>query len=543
MRVLMLTDDAVIDRRIIAEARTLMDAGHELLLIAGHNPERNRFEIRDGLKIERVPFIDEMNSAIITSDQNVASLGDAIGAARTTLASLRYVLHPRNILFGSDFVSRVVTTDIRRLNWKGLILQAVLLVFFLLPYLAVVAFRMLKAAMKTGYILGRWLLVSVAKSIVVTLAPPTKRLVWTICRKRFRDAALDHDPPSPKPNLRTIPPLSIATAIETGRLPLVESWLITRIHFYRPDLVVAHDLPQLRVAVVGSRRAGAPLIYDAHELYPEINTLTAREMADLSARENRWIKGADAVITVNRFIADEMARRYDIPTPDVIWNAIDPPLASVEQTSFRERLELPAGTRVLLFQGWMSRTRGLQDLVLGFAEAAVPGLHLVFLGYGEARDELRDIANECDVTETVHFIDAVPPDELVALTATADAGIIPYQPVDLNNRLCSPNKLFEYIQAHLPIIANDLPFLSEIVGGEGFGVVADLSTPSGFAAAITKMFDESSGGPERFKPAFAAKAPEFAWAPQGEKLLGIVARVTGQELSERPAGSIPSRAA
>ena len=43
----------------------------------------------------------------------------------------------------------------------------------------------------------------------------------------------------------------------------------------------------------------------------------------------------------------------------------------------------------------------------------------------------------------VYFIPAVPQRDLLAYCASADAGVIPYQAVDLNNYYTSPNKLFE----------------------------------------------------------------------------------------------------
>ena len=63
----------------------------------------------------------------------------------------------------------------------------------------------------------------------------------------------------------------------------------------------------------------------------------------------------------------------------------------------------------------------------------------------------------------IHFLDPVSQDELLSWTAGADIGIVPYPPIDLNSRLCTPNKLFEFIVAEVPILANDLPELRRFV--------------------------------------------------------------------------------
>ena len=54
-----------------------------------------------------------------------------------------------------------------------------------------------------------------------------------------------------------------------------------------PDALHAHDLNTLPVAAALARRLGLPLVYDAHELYPEISTLSPREAAVWRRLERR----------------------------------------------------------------------------------------------------------------------------------------------------------------------------------------------------------------------------------------------------------------
>ena len=321
-----------------------------------------------------------------------------------------------------------------------------------------------------------------------------------------------------------------ATAIEAlagvsvGRAALLpsESAVVSRAEFYNPDVICVHDLPRLRAGATLAGRLNVPLVYDAHELYPEIGALTPRQRWVLSRMERTLVRRCDHISTVNHFIADEMARRYHIDPPTVIHNAIDPP-AGFEpggHDRFRSEFDIPADGRILLYQGWLSPTRGLQTLVRSMT-LTDDRIHLVLMGYGEMRAELERIAREADAGGRVHFKAAVPQAELLSWTASADAGVIPYPPTDLNKRFCSPNKLFEFIQAGVPLIANDLPFLREVVGGEGFGVIAELGSEQQFAAAISEMFDPARGGAERFRPAIAAQAGAYTWAGEVPKLLAI----------------------
>src|SRR3954468_18788805 len=55
-RVLMLTPDVVIDRRILHEAEALTDAGYEVYLLAGSADGQRSFEVTGRVKVERVGY-------------------------------------------------------------------------------------------------------------------------------------------------------------------------------------------------------------------------------------------------------------------------------------------------------------------------------------------------------------------------------------------------------------------------------------------------------------------------------------------------------
>ena len=154
-------------------------------------------------------------------------------------------------------------------------------------------------------------------------------------------------------------------------------------------------------------------------------------------------------------------------------------------------------------------------------------IHLVILGFGDHILKLLKIAQARRVTDRVHVLDPVPQEELIHWVASADAGIIPYQAPDENYRYCSPNKLFEFIAACTPIIANDLPYLRHVVAGEGYGVVEEFDGRGGCARAIRTMFDPSLGGPDRFRSALLRTGGRYLWSEQSPTLLRIYREVVG----------------
>lgn len=308
-------------------------------------------------------------------------------------------------------------------------------------------------------------------------------------------------------------------SVLTGRHTFALRALPAAIRAYA-DVYHAHDLNNLELAYLAASRCGARLVYDAHELFPEISNRWIRLRRKAWARiENRLIKKAELVITVNEFIAAELSHRYGVAPPMVVMNCPNPPDGfdpTARQDLARKRLNLDAGQKIVLYQGWMWEGRGLESLVR-CARMLVNGAVVVLVGYGDYVATLERMA-AAEPEGLIYFMPAVPQDELLVLCASCDVGIIPYQAVDLNNYYSSPNKLFDYIQAELPIVASDFPFLHKVVADDGLGVVANLTTPESYAEAINQVLTLPDGGAQ-IRANMRRVAPQYTWAAQAQRLV------------------------
>jgi glycosyltransferase involved in cell wall biosynthesis len=293
-----------------------------------------------------------------------------------------------------------------------------------------------------------------------------------------------------------------------------------RANRYRADIYHAHDLNNLEVAYRAAQKTGAKLVYDAHELFPEMANRWVRLRKRYWSRlEGRLLPRVDLAITVNELIAEEMARRYHVQPPLVVLNCPDPPPTFDPNTRYdliRERLGLPATTPIVLYQGWMSEGRGLENLVRA-ATLLQDEAVVVFMGYGDYQAALERLAGE-GANGRVRFLPAVPQRDLLAYCASADVGVIPYQAVDLNNYYTSPNKLFDFIQAGLPIVASDLPYLRKVIVGDDLGVVVRLDRPEDYAAAINSVLALPDRAAQ-LRANLRRAAPSYTWAAQAAKLV------------------------
>ena len=82
-------------------------------------------------------------------------------------------------------------------------------------------------------------------------------------------------------------------------------------------------------------------------------------------------------------------------------------------------------------------------------------------------------------------------DELEQWTQGASIGIIPYENDGLNHWFCSPNKLWEYPNAGVPILASCMPELRNVIQGAGIGWLLPPDHKAGdIARVISKIADE-----------------------------------------------------
>ena len=285
-----------------------------------------------------------------------------------------------------------------------------------------------------------------------------------------------------------------------------------------PDVVHAHDLDTLPGAVAATRAARVPLVYDAHELFTEMTTVsgTGRRVGRLVERAG--IRQASRVVTVNRSIARELAQRYHVAEPVVVRNCPLDPGRLVQDGRLRSCLGLTDLTPLILYHGGFSPGRGLKTLIRAVRQ--VPGVALVLMGWGPLESELSELCQRLGIADRVHVLAPVPPETLLQTVAGADLGVVPYLPVSLNNRLALPNKVFEFLAAGVPVVASNLPEVAVVLRETGGGEVF----PAGDAQALADLLVSLVRAPERleaFRRAAARSRPVVTWEPEARKLLHL----------------------
>jgi len=290
------------------------------------------------------------------------------------------------------------------------------------------------------------------------------------------------------------------------------------------DLYHANDLDTLPAAVVLSWKHRAPLVYDAHELFASQFAESSRLFQTILFSFEHWlIRSAEKVVTVNCSIAETLAAWHQVPLPSVVMNC---PLAATAPRPASDAVgDFPAHKARVIFQGVYGRDRGLEELILSAAWYESAELYL--RGYGELEPALRALVRENGLEDRVRFLPPVHHAELVTSLGGFDVGVVPYRPTTANNRLCLPNKVFEYLQAGLALAVSALPELTRLVEETGTGGLFDPDRPEDIARAINEMTGDAHRLTDLKDRARAAGA-RFTWEAQGApRLLACYQELTG----------------
>lgn len=248
-----------------------------------------------------------------------------------------------------------------------------------------------------------------------------------------------------------------------GRVLEQLAWSRAVFRFYSHSdirVINAHSVAVLPVCYVLSRRLGAKLIYDAHELETEASTSRGMQRWIFKVIERSLITRCDAVFVVNRSIADWYERRYRGVRPVVVRNISDTE-ASGRPCDLRSQLSVPAGERLFVFVGNLGEGRNIRAILDAFSAPAV-NAHVLFLSAGGTLNSL--VSGYCERHPNIHRLPAVPATEVVHYMAQCDVGLCLIEPSCLSYKLSLPNKAFEYAQAGLPFFFTDLPEIDRLLG-------------------------------------------------------------------------------
>lgn len=238
-------------------------------------------------------------------------------------------------------------------------------------------------------------------------------------------------------------------------------------------------------------RSSLELVYDCHEFESERNGKPTWLSKAVRRMETRHIGKAEEVIVVSPSIQAAYESRYTehgMRRISLVRNVPNARSGNAATQPLRKNLGLKADDFVAIYQGALTINRGIETLLAMAPKLNGSRIHLVFMGYGMLEPQVMEAVRQ---NANVHFQPAVPYEEVLGYTGDADVGLVSVKPVCLSYLYCLPNKLFESIQAGIPVLVNDLPDCVALIERFGIGARVLNDTPEGWYEALAEAESKS----------------------------------------------------
>lgn len=212
----------------------------------------------------------------------------------------------------------------------------------------------------------------------------------------------------------------------------------------------------------------------------------------------------------------KIARQFDNRKSVIVQN-----FPVLEKADVPERTMLGV-TEVfkMIYIGGISRERGLFEMLeAGYLLSACFNVTLTLAGTFDS-EHLQELATQHPGWSSTNFTGWVPRTKILHLLSSASVGLVLFHPRP-NHIAAQPNKLFEYMEAGLPVVASDFPLWSEIVKGAGCGLVVDPLDPKEIANAIRWLVEHHGEAEEMGKRGRQAVMDKYNWGNELPKLVTL----------------------
>ncbi len=268
------------------------------------------------------------------------------------------------------------------------------------------------------------------------------------------------------------------------------------------DVVIATS-PPLPVAIVGliiARIRRIPFVLEIRDLWPdfgvELGVIKNKTLIWLARKiESLAYRNADCVI-VNSPGYINHVRERGAKRIEVIPNGVDCSFFTINRVVEERALELRTTWNacekfVLIYTGAMRKANNLSVLLHAMKLIEVDDILMVFVGNGNERDGLRELAESLQL-KNVLFKETVKKSEMPAVLAAADCGVGCLAPIPLFT-MPYPNKVFDYMAAGRPVLCAIDGEIRKVVEKSECGIYASAQSPSDISKAIVKIASDKRG--------------------------------------------------
>ena len=281
------------------------------------------------------------------------------------------------------------------------------------------------------------------------------------------------------------------------------------------SILLSNDLDALLPNYLVSKRKKIPMIWDSHEIFTEMPSVTNRWVQHIwRLLEKSIVPKLKYTMIANDSYADWFVKNYGIKRPVVVRN-LPKKLPSLKLTD--------NNPKIILYQGAINFSRGIDKMIEAMQLIEVAEFHIA--GRGPMTDEYKDLVRKLNLENKVKFLGNLSPIELRKITEKADVGLSIEENKGLSYYYSLPNKISDYIQARVPVVVSKFPEMQKIVEKYNVGEFISSHEPQHLAEKVKIVLEKERSS---YLPQLETAAKDLCWENEEPKLLELFDRVAPQ---------------
>jgi glycosyltransferase involved in cell wall biosynthesis len=280
----------------------------------------------------------------------------------------------------------------------------------------------------------------------------------------------------------------------------------------KADAICAIDLDTILPCYFISRLKRITRIYDAHELFCEMQEIVSRpRIYSVWKRIEQFaVPAFGNGYTVNNIIAEEFRKMYQVHYAVIRSIALAAPLppASVQEP-------------YIIYQGAVNEGRCFETLIPAMQWVDMP-LHIY--GDGNFLQQAKELTAKYSLQDKVLFKGKLEPPALQQVTPTAAIGITLFNNTARSNYYSLANRFFDYMQAGVPQLCVAYPAYKEINNLYEIAVLIDDLSAENIAAQLNTLIN-SPETRRRLSANCMLARQVLSWQEEEKKLLAFYNKI------------------
>jgi glycosyltransferase involved in cell wall biosynthesis len=287
--------------------------------------------------------------------------------------------------------------------------------------------------------------------------------------------------------------------------------------FCKADIFLSNDLDTLAANFFASKIRKKPLVYDSHEYFTEVPELVNRKKVQRIWQniEKLILPSVKNSYTVCQSIADIYNNKYKI-NMKIVRNL---PVC----TDSEIKIAKTENRKIIVYQGALNIGRGIEFIIeaMQFIDNAV----FWIIGDGDIKSELEELTKNLNMTNKVTFFGKIPFEKLKSITLQCDLGVSIEENLGLNYYYSLPNKIFDYINSCVPILASPFPEMKNIIEKFNIGELIIEHNVKHIASKINEILNNEEKN-RIWKRNLELAKNELCWQKEEFALINIFKNIT-----------------